>query len=354
MMIMSSLCLSLSLSLFPFSPFSFHQLLSSETFPFFVLSLSLFILYRLSSYNPYKSPTSPSLNERIRDFYDSTTALWVSVWSPHLSHGFYGPQGTEALSDIDAQRRLVREILRVGEFKGVYERAVRDRGLCRVLDVGCGVGGASLLIASAYPHAHCVGITLSPVQQRIALQLAKDRGLEDRCSVHVGDALHLPYKQGEFDFVYSCESGEHMQDKGIFVGEMRRVLREGGRIGMVTWCIREEGEGEGGQGKGPLSSMEKGLLSLLCRNYCLPRWVSGSIYTRAMGQQGLREVGTEDWTQAIGPFWWRVLSSALHPKALYLILTTGPIAMKGLLTAFLMILGFKIKLLKFLAFTAKK
>ncbi|EEF38420.1 tocopherol O-methyltransferase, putative [Ricinus communis] len=81
-----------------------------------------------------------------------------------------------------------------------------------VVDVGCGIGGSSRYIAKKF-GAKCQGITLSPVQAQRANALAAAEGLADKVSFQVGDALEQPFPDGQFDLVWSMESGEHMPDK---------------------------------------------------------------------------------------------------------------------------------------------
>ena len=107
------------------------------------------------------------------------------------------------------------------------------------MDVGCGIGGSSRYLARKY-GAECKGITLSPVQAARAQSLAAAQGLgqkvfpflltslslslsvitylilkrlEKQVSFQVADALQQPFPDGEFDLVWSMESGEHMPDK---------------------------------------------------------------------------------------------------------------------------------------------
>jgi MPBQ/MSBQ methyltransferase len=55
------------------------------------------------------------------------------------------------------------------------------------------------------------------------------------------DALRMDFADDSFDYVWACESGEHMPDKLKYVEEMTRVLKPGGRVVIATWCQREEG-----------------------------------------------------------------------------------------------------------------
>ena len=71
----------------------------------------------------------------------------------------------------------------------------------RILDVGCGIGGTSRILAAKFPGAQVQGITLSPVQVVRATQLAADAGL-DNVAFRVMDALALEFEEGSFDLVW--------------------------------------------------------------------------------------------------------------------------------------------------------
>ncbi|QHN96872.1 putative tocopherol O-methyltransferase [Arachis hypogaea] len=61
----------------------------------------------------------------------------------------------------------------------------------------------------------------------------------DPVSFQVADALDQPFSDGQFDLVWSMESGEHMPDKAKFVSELARVAAPGATIIIVTWCHRD-------------------------------------------------------------------------------------------------------------------
>lgn len=56
------------------------------------------------------------------------------------------------------------------------------------------------------------GITLSPKQVRRATELAKSQNI-DNVEFKVMDALAMSFDDNSFDYVWACESGEHMPDK---------------------------------------------------------------------------------------------------------------------------------------------
>ena len=76
------------------------------------------------------------------------------------------------------------------------------------------------------------------MQAQRAQALSEQQGLGGRVNFRVADALQQPFGDGQFDLVWSLESGEHMPDKQKFVGELARVCAPGGRIIIVTWCHR--------------------------------------------------------------------------------------------------------------------
>lgn len=83
------------------------------------------------------------------------------------------------------------------------------------------------------------GITLSGNQARRAAALAEQQGVGN-VDFRVMDALAMDFPDNTFDFVWACESGEHMPDKQRYIQEMTRVLKPGGRIVVATWCQRDD------------------------------------------------------------------------------------------------------------------
>ncbi|KAK0593003.1 hypothetical protein LWI29_030447 [Acer saccharum] len=174
------------------------------------------------------------LREGIAEFYDESSGLWEDIWGDHMHHGYYNPDSSVSVSDHRAaQVRMIEEALR---FAAVSEESTEKPE--RVVDVGCGIGGSSRYISRKF-GAKCLGITLSPVQAQRANALAAAQGLADRVSFQVADALEQPFPDGQFDLVWSMESGEHMPNKKKFVSELARVAAPGATIIIVTWCHRD-------------------------------------------------------------------------------------------------------------------
>ncbi|XP_065852128.1 probable tocopherol O-methyltransferase, chloroplastic isoform X2 [Euphorbia lathyris] len=284
------------------------------------------------------------LKKGIADLYDESSGVWEDIWGDHMHHGFYdtGVDVSGSLSDHRAaQIRMIEEALC---FAGVPE----EKRPKNVVDVGCGIGGSSRYLAKKY-GAKCVGITLSPVQAERANALAAAQGLSDKASFQVGDALEQPFPDGQFDLVWSMESGEHMPDKEKFVGELVRVAAPGGRIIIVTWCHRNLSPSEES-----LQTWEKDHLKKICDAYYLPEWCSADDYVKLLNSLSLEDIRTADWSEYVAPFWPAVIRSALTWKGLISLLRSGLKTIRGALVMPLMIQGFKKGVIKFVVITCRK
>lgn len=102
----------------------------------------------------------------------------------------------------------------------------------RVLDLGCGAGWATRLLAQAVPQnsgeeANVVGLDVSDEMIRLARETS--RGSANVRYV-VGSATKIPERDSVFDRVLSVESFYYYPDQGLALDEVRRVMVPGGRL----------------------------------------------------------------------------------------------------------------------------
>jgi SAM-dependent methyltransferase len=107
----------------------------------------------------------------------------------------------------------------------------------RVLEVGCGPGRLSILLARRY-GLDVTGLDLDPAMIERARGNADRPGEKDghRPSFVVGDVASLSFPDGSFDLVVSTLSMHHWADQRSGLGEIRRVLRPGARA--LLWDFR--------------------------------------------------------------------------------------------------------------------
>jgi SAM-dependent methyltransferase len=102
----------------------------------------------------------------------------------------------------------------------------------RVLDVGGGIGGPARLLADEY-GAKVTVLDLTAEYCRVGAMLTARTGLTEQVSFRQGDALDLPFEDGQFDLVWTQHSSMNIEDKGRLYDEIFRVLRPGGRLALL-------------------------------------------------------------------------------------------------------------------------
>lgn len=278
--------------------------------------------------------TSP-INENIQKFYDASSQLWEDTWGEHMHHGYYGPDGKAVKDDYQAQVDLIEELLKWGKVESAKE----------ILDLGCGIGGSALHLASKY-DCNIHGLTLSPVQANRATERAEAADLSRQAQFHVADAMKPPFPAGKFDLVWSMESGEHMPDKRKFLESCFAMLKPGGLLLMATWCHRNTPPA--------LSDEENEELMKLYDAYHLPYIISTDDYARQAGEIGFIDIDTADWSDAVAPFWQAVVKSVFRVKSLSGLVQSGWTTIRGAFAMSIMIRGYRSGLIKFGLLQARK
>ena len=101
----------------------------------------------------------------------------------------------------------------------------------RVLHVGCGIGGPARTLAVEF-GCHVTGVDIAESYVEAGRMLNERVGLSETISLHVGNALDLPYADTSFDVVWMQHVGMYVSDKTSLYREARRVLRLGGKLAM--------------------------------------------------------------------------------------------------------------------------
>ena len=97
----------------------------------------------------------------------------------------------------------------------------------RVLDVACGAGYGTNILAQVASHA--TGLDLDEA----AIRAARRRYRRQNLKFVAADCCDMPFEDGSFDAVTANEMIEHIEDHDAFIEEVKRVLQPGG-IFMVS------------------------------------------------------------------------------------------------------------------------
>lgn len=106
----------------------------------------------------------------------------------------------------------------------------------RVLDLGCGSGWATRLMAEKAKDGRIVGIDISDEM----VQLARETSATfDNVEFHVATAERLPFPDGEFTHAFSMESLYYYEDMSSALKEIARVLDRRGMFVCVVDLFEE-------------------------------------------------------------------------------------------------------------------
>jgi len=246
------------------------------TFGFLFLLLVVGITLYLITARSYQS------SETVANSYDEWTqdGILEFYWGEHIHLGHYGspPRRKDFLT---AKSDFVHEMVKWGGLDKLPPSTT-------VLDVGCGIGGSSRILAKDYGF-DVTGITISPKQVKRAQELTP-QGVNAK--FQVDDALALSFPDNSFDVVWSIEASPHMPDKAKYASEMMRVLKPGGILVVADWNQRDDRVL-------PLNFWEKLVMRQLLDQWSHPAFASIEGFSELLVETGLveGEVITADWTE---------------------------------------------------------
>lgn len=110
---------------------------------------------------------------------------------------------------------------------------VPNRNEPRILDLGCGPGVSTIVIAQSRREARVFGLDLAPRMLGEAKEYTNQAGLDGSIGYVNADAARLPFPTGSFDAVTGHSFLYLVPDRRAVLAESLRVLRPGGRIASM-------------------------------------------------------------------------------------------------------------------------
>jgi len=112
----------------------------------------------------------------------------------------------------------------------------------RVIDIGCGGGGTTINIGrSVSPGGQAVGLDISPDLIRAANARAS-LGTQSEVRFVCADAATATVTGGPFDRLFSRFGSMFFADPAAGFRNLRRMVRDGGRIDLAVWAPPQENE----------------------------------------------------------------------------------------------------------------
>jgi SAM-dependent methyltransferase len=176
------------------------------------------------------------------------------------SHGPEGAVGIERSFEPWNRHHLLPDVLPA--LDGVVEQL--ERGI-DVADIGCGAGGAVLLMAAAFPQSRFVGYDIS----RFALDRAGERLAESGLTnVRFVDPHEEPLpEEGSYRLVTTFDCIHDMTDPEGMIGSIRRALADDGTWLLVD--IKARDSFAENVAKNPMAALMYGISVLSCMSSAL-------------------------------------------------------------------------------------
>ncbi len=157
------------------------------------------------------------------------------------------PSSNRGIVNWAARYDLLIWLLTLGRERSFREKLLAPARLTSgesVLDVGCGTGTLAIVAKRQVgPTGTVHGVDASPAM--IARASSKARKADAEVSFENAVAESLPFPDGRFDVVLSTAMLHHLPRtvRPHAIGEMKRVLKPGGRLLVVDFAGARNGKG---------------------------------------------------------------------------------------------------------------
>src|SRR6266516_7620751 len=218
---------------------------------------------------------------RIRAYYDETwldyRMLWLNPRNRAIHFGYWDKHTrSHSESLLNMNRVLASKIgIRPGQ---------------RILDAGCGIGGSAIWLAKTF-GVEVVGITPVASQVERARRYAQKQGIADQVSFEQQDYTHTTFPQASFDVIWGMESLCHAPDKQLVLAEVRRLLRPGGRLGIVEYMRTNR----------PLAEIDEALLHSWLSGWAIPDIATSHEWLGWAQEAGFQDMQLADITSNVRP-----------------------------------------------------
>lgn len=154
----------------------------------------------------------------------NTRSYWNGIYGTPEGRAGYEAQGTDKPVHLDDGRTAT------AQHTARFTRAVEEvKDGDKVLDIGCGIGAFTRLVKQSKKGCEIWGTDISNMAIQDNLKLDPDIKYLHQ---YIGNQTEVP--SDYFDFVFTGEVLEHMDDPATLLKDCARVLKRGGKLVLTT------------------------------------------------------------------------------------------------------------------------
>lgn len=235
----------------------------------------------------------------IADYYNQTLPHYRFWWKMNQSKSIhYGIWDQETNNFQEALLNTNRQMAALAEVQLNS----------RVMDAGCGVGGAAFFLASNFA-CRVEGISLSNKQIELAKGFSVALNLQKLTHFQVADYNKTPFEKESFDLIWACESLCYAENKNLFLAEAHRLLKPGGKMVLSDYFLTTRGITD-----------ERQLMKRWGDTWAISQFNEMNDFKNALQQNRFQIIEDKDFSQHIYPsskrMYWAYFIGAL-PSMLY-------------------------------------
>jgi SAM-dependent methyltransferase len=182
------------------------------------------------------TPATPRFDEaQVRRYYDRHTPAFLAFGRGGRVGAIHRPVWAPGVATPEQAFHFVDE-----QILDLARKMAAAQGPLHLVDLGCGVGASLCYLAGRLP-IRATGITVSPVQARLAAGRAREAGVSDRVVCLEADFCNLPAAVEPADLAYAIESFAHVTAPARFFAECHRLVRPGGVLAICDDVRRAAG-----------------------------------------------------------------------------------------------------------------
>lgn len=140
-------------------------------------------------------------------------------------------QVTQMFDTISGNYDGLNRVISFGIDVKWRKKVVKTIAACHpenALDIATGTGDLAIQMAEAMPQTQVTGLDISPGMLEVGKNKVKEKGLESRIEMVIGDSEALPFDDNTFDAITVAFGVRNFEDLEKGLTEIHRVLKPGG------------------------------------------------------------------------------------------------------------------------------